>query len=63
MEEAVLGRIFEPFFSTKAGGTGVGLSITREVVRRHRGTMSIESTFGAGTAFHVQLPVDGPVSS
>jgi signal transduction histidine kinase len=60
MEEAVLGRIFEPFFSTKAGGTGVGLSITREVVRRHRGTMSIESTFGAGTAFHVQLPVDGP---
>lgn len=58
MDEAVLGRIFEPFFSTKTGGTGVGLSITREVVRRHRGTMSIESTPGSGTSFHVQLPID-----
>jgi signal transduction histidine kinase len=58
MDEAVLGRIFEPFFSTKPGGTGVGLSITREVVRRHRGTMTIESAKGSGTSFHVQLPLD-----
>jgi signal transduction histidine kinase len=58
MDEAVLGRIFEPFFSTKPAGTGVGLSITREVVRRHRGTMTIESSKGSGTSFHVQLPLD-----
>lgn len=58
MEEAVLARIFEPFFSTKPAGTGVGLSITREVVRRHRGTMTIESVRGSGTSFHVQLPID-----
>ncbi len=58
MDEAVLGRIFEPFFSTKPAGTGVGLSITREVVRRHRGTMTIESARGAGTSFHVQLPLE-----
>jgi signal transduction histidine kinase len=58
MDEAILGRIFEPFFSTKPGGTGVGLSITREVVRRHRGTMTIESAKGSGTSFHVQLPID-----
>ncbi len=58
MDEAVLGRIFEPFFSTKATGAGVGLSITREVVRRHRGTMTIESARGSGTSFHVQLPID-----
>ncbi len=58
MDEAVLGRIFEPFFSTKPAGAGVGLSITREVVRRHRGTMTIESAKGSGTSFHVQLPVD-----
>jgi signal transduction histidine kinase len=63
MGEAILGRIFEPFFSTKAGGTGVGLSITREVVRRHRGTMSIESTPGSGTSFHVQLPIDDSTRS
>jgi signal transduction histidine kinase len=58
MDEAVLGRIFEPFFSTKHAGTGVGLSITREVVRRHRGTMTIESAKGSGTSFHVLLPFD-----
>jgi signal transduction histidine kinase len=58
MDEAVLARIFEPFFSTKPGGTGVGLSIAREVVRRHRGTMTIESAQGSGTSFHVQLPID-----
>lgn len=60
MDEAVLGRIFEPFFSNKPTGAGVGLSITREVVRRHRGTMSIESAPGSGTSFHVQLPIDDP---
>jgi len=58
MDEAVLGRIFEPFFSTKPTGAGVGLSITREVVRRHRGTMTIESARGSGTVFHVQIPID-----
>jgi signal transduction histidine kinase len=58
MDESVLGRIFEPFFSTKPTGSGVGLSIAREVVRRHRGTMTIESARGSGTSFHVQLPID-----
>jgi signal transduction histidine kinase len=58
MDESVLSRIFEPFFSTKPAGTGVGLSIAREVVRRHRGTMTIESARGSGTSFHVQLPLD-----
>jgi len=60
MDEAVLGRIFEPFFSTKPQGTGVGLSIAREVVRRHRGTMTVESEHGSGTSFHVQIPIDDP---
>ncbi len=59
MDEAVLGRIFEPFFSTKAGGTGLGLAIAREAVRRHRGTMTIESSPGSGTSFHVRFPMDG----
>jgi signal transduction histidine kinase len=58
MDEAELGRIFEPFFSTKSGGTGVGLAIAQEVVRRHRGSMSIESAKGRGTAVHVRLPMD-----
>jgi two-component system cell cycle sensor histidine kinase/response regulator CckA len=54
----IIQRIFEPFFSTKAGGTGLGLSIARSMVRRHRGTMTIESIPGSGTSFHVRLPID-----
>jgi signal transduction histidine kinase len=58
MDEAALGRIFEPFYSTKPGGTGIGLSAAREVVRRHRGTIMVESSPGEGTSFHVRLPLE-----
>jgi signal transduction histidine kinase len=57
MERDVLSRIFEPFFSTKQGATGVGLAATREVIRRHGGTIEVESSPGAGTSVHVELPV------
>jgi two-component system, cell cycle sensor histidine kinase and response regulator CckA len=57
MDEEMAGRIFEPFFSTKAGGTGVGLSVTTEVVRQHGGTITVESTPGEGTVFRVEFPL------
>lgn len=57
MDEETQARIFEPFFSTKAAGTGVGLSVTREVIRQHEGTISVESTPGVGTTFRVDLPL------
>jgi signal transduction histidine kinase len=60
MEREVLSRMFEPFFSTKPGGTGVGLAATREVIRRHGGTIEVESSPGAGTSVHVELPVADP---
>ncbi len=51
-----LARIFEPFFSTKQRGTGLGLAVTQQIVREHGGELSCESTPGAGTCFTVRLP-------
>jgi signal transduction histidine kinase len=48
--------------SRKAGGTGLGTKIVKDVVDAHGGTISVESREGAGTAFHITLLVDGPVS-
>jgi signal transduction histidine kinase len=53
-----LDKIFEPFFTTKSDGegAGLGLSITREIVERHHGSISVESCPGLGTTFTVTLP-------
>lgn len=59
-----LRRIFDPFFSTKAGpdetgkgGTGLGLSSCRDIIDAHRGKIRVESTVGKGTCFTIKLPV------
>jgi signal transduction histidine kinase len=53
----VLPLIFEPLFSTKRGqGTGIGLAIVREIVRGHRGRVSVESSHGGGSMFIIELP-------
>lgn len=57
-DEAV-DRVFEPFFSTKEEGTGLGLPIARRIAQAHGGDLIIESTPGEGTAVHVVLPRDG----
>ena len=49
-------RIFEPFFSGRAGGTGLGLAIVREIVREHGGEIAVESVEGAGSTFTVRIP-------
>ncbi len=56
-----LDRIFEPGFTTKGArvGMGIGLLICRQIVERHDGTISVESTVGVGTRFTVSVPVDG----
>jgi signal transduction histidine kinase len=49
-------RIFEPFFSTKEHGTGLGLALTQHVVTAHGGTIDVDSAEGQGTTFRIRLP-------
>jgi len=65
-----LRRIFEPFFTTKTadeqgqGGTGLGLSLAREVMESHGGRIRVESAVGAGTTFTLKFPlVAAPVAA
>ena len=51
-----LSRIFEPYFTTKATGTGLGLLIVRRIVREHGGELSIESSEGKGLTLTIRLP-------
>jgi PAS domain S-box-containing protein len=59
--EAQLAHIFEPLFTTKKGGIGLGLAISYQVVSRHNGHIFVESPAGEGTTFHVFLPTTLPV--
>ncbi|RLC77560.1 MAG: hypothetical protein DRI81_08350 [Chloroflexi bacterium] len=52
-----LEHIFEPFFSTKDDGTGLGLSVSYDVIKRHGGEITVQSVLGEGTTFTVLLPV------
>jgi signal transduction histidine kinase len=49
-------RILRPFFSTKAGGNGLGLSITQRIISEHGGVLDFESEPGRGTTFTIRLP-------
>ncbi len=70
IEAEKLRKIFDPFYSTKSGpdstgkgGTGLGLSMCREIIEAHRGRIRVESTVGRGTSFTIKLPVAGVSST
>jgi len=56
MPSHITARVFEPFYTTKAEGLGLGLYVTRTIVEQHGGQISVESVPGKGTAFEVWLP-------
>jgi signal transduction histidine kinase len=56
MDPATQERIFEPFFSTKERGSGLGLSTVYSIVQQAGGTVTVESGEGRGSTFSVRLP-------
>ncbi len=56
IKAADLSRIFDPFFSRREQGTGLGLTVTARIVQNHEGTIEVKSEPGAGTVFTVTLP-------
>jgi PAS domain S-box-containing protein len=56
MTPEVLAKLAEPFFTTKAAGTGLGLSVSYTIIREHGGTVHTESAPGRGTTFTITLP-------
>jgi signal transduction histidine kinase len=58
MDEATRKKVFEPFFTTKdvGEGTGLGMSIVYNTIRKHQGEIRINTTLGVGTEFIIELP-------
>jgi signal transduction histidine kinase len=52
-----LDKIFDPLFSTKAQGTGLGLTVCQGIIERHGGSIEVKSEMGKGTKFIVKLPI------
>jgi PAS domain S-box-containing protein len=63
MDKKVIDRIFDPFFSTKGPGRGLGLSATLGIIRSHKGRLQVESQIGVGSTFQVFLPAASNIVS
>ncbi len=55
MEPGTVEQLFSPFFTTKIGGVGLGLSVSRRIIEQHGGRLEVESTLGVGTSFTFTL--------
>ncbi len=58
--QEIVGEVFNPFFTTKEIGTGLGLTLVRRIARAHRGRVEVRNRPGQGVAFCLWLPVSGP---
>lgn len=57
IEQADMEQLFTAFFTTKSTGSGLGLSISRQIIKNHGGTIGFSSRKGEGTVFHITLPI------
>jgi two-component system, NtrC family, sensor histidine kinase HydH len=62
MDRGTLRRAFEPFFTTRPRGTGLGLAVVREVAESHQARVRVSSRLGRGTSFRLTFPLEGEVS-
>ena len=60
MNPTVMAKIFDPYFTTKKTGSGLGLTMCRQIVRDHGGRMEVDSQPGVGTTFTIVLPCYRP---
>lgn len=61
--ETLIDRVFDPYFTTKPKGIGLGLATSFSIMRHHGGTLTVESRVGVGSTFHITLPAaETPVS-
>ena len=58
IKEEELKNVFDPFYTTKSGGTGMGLPITLRIIEEHKGTIKVRSEVGKGTTFIIMLPIE-----
>lgn len=57
MPPEVAAKVFEPFYTTKVGGTGLGMVFVRQIVDEHRGTIALDSQVGQGTTITIKIPL------
>ena len=63
MEASTLGKAFDPFFTSRRRGIGMGLPLVRRIVKRHGGDIVLESTPGRGTTVRITLPATATANS
>ncbi|MFY3793589.1 ATP-binding protein [Ureibacillus sp. MALMAid1270] len=57
IEKEMLAKLFEPFYTTKTAGTGLGLQLVKQVIEEHNGTIHVNSVVNGGTSFVIELPL------
>jgi two-component system, cell cycle sensor histidine kinase and response regulator CckA len=62
IDDSVLSRIFDPYFSGKQGGSGLGLATAYAIVSKHHGRIQVESKIGEGTVFTIELPASEQIT-
>jgi signal transduction histidine kinase len=58
--EEDLGRVFDPFYTTKEKGTGLGMAVSHSIIHKLKGSLTVESELSKGSRFVITLPLDGP---